>query len=76
MQVWWSCVHIRKVSSGAAQEYLGQYISVADGLGGAVVDDDALVEDVGAVDDVEDALDVVLDDHDGGAEAFADLGDL
>ena len=62
-------------AAGFAEEDLGEDVGFADGVGGAGEDDAALVEDVGAVYDVEHALDVVLDDHEGSLEPFADLGD-
>ena len=49
-------------------------VSRMDWGGGAVVDDGAFVQDVGAVDDVQDAFDVVFYDHNGGVEALADFG--
>ena len=51
-------------------------VGVADGVGGAGEDYPAFVEDIGVVDDVEHAFDVVLNDHDGCLELVADLGDL
>ena len=55
---------------------MGEDVGFADGVGGAGEDDAAFVEDIGAVYDVEHALDVVLDDHDRGLDLLADLGDL
>ena len=54
---------------------MGEDVSGTNGLRGAGEDDAAFVEDVGPVDDVEHAFDVVLNDHDGRLEPLADLGD-
>ena len=54
---------------------MGEDVGFADGVGGAGEDDAAFVEDIGAVDDVEHAFDVVLNDHDGRLEPLADLGE-
>ena len=43
--------------------------------GGAGEDDAAFIQHVGAVYYVQHAFDVVLDDHDGRLEPFADIGD-
>ena len=59
-----------------AQEDLGQDVRVSHRLRCAIVDDLALVEDIGPVHDVQNTLDVVLDDKYRGTELFADLGDL
>ena len=60
----------------SAQEDLGQYVGVQDRLGGAVVHHPAVFQDVSPVDDVQDALDVVLNDDDRGIEPLADVRDF